>query len=139
MITFLSGGADASNSSACCLYQPANFSLIATFNTSQVGSAELTENLLAVYSHCGAPADFRRVPPVPRLPGDSQVAVLNALEWEGAGEQQFCSRTWASSTGIMRIQGLVPRASPSHKYRAPAHTQRWLLASFTALGFSFPM
>ena len=64
--------------------------------------------------------------------------MLNALEWEGLGEQQFSSRTWASRTEIMRIKWLVPRASPSQKYRASAHMQLWLLASFTPLGFPSP-
>lgn len=60
------------------------------------------------------------------------------LEWEGVGKRQFSSRTWASSTEV-RIKWLVPRSSPSQKYRASAHMQLWLLASFPFPGFSFPM
>lgn len=60
------------------------------------------------------------------------------LEWEGAGKQQFSSRTWASSTET-RIKWLVPKSSPSQKNCTSAHMQLWLLASFTFPGFSFPM
>lgn len=65
--------------------------------------------------------------------------MLKALEQEGTGEQQFKSRTWASSTGIMIIKWLLPRTTPSQKYHASVHMQLWLLASFTPAELSFPM
>lgn len=46
-MTFLSGGRDARNSSARCFPNLPTFSLIATFNTSQICSEELAEDLLA--------------------------------------------------------------------------------------------
>lgn len=38
--------------------------------------------------------------------------MLNALEQEGTGEQQFKSRTWASSTEIMIIKCIASQGQP---------------------------
>lgn len=65
--------------------------------------------------------------------------MLNALEQEGLREQQFKSRTWASSTEIMITKCLLLREILSQKYHASVHMELWLLASFTPAELSFPM
>jgi len=69
MMTFLAGGTDAEIHLHAAFPNLPTF--IAAFNTRESSSEELTEDILALYSHCGAPADFWRVSPVLRLLEDS--------------------------------------------------------------------